>query len=207
MTTKTGFLNSAAGALLLAAAAAVVVPAAPAMAQGASPPNPTMPQILPEAAQETLHGRIVALNRESRQVIMIAPGGRMVSVVALPQIPLNELNLGDAVNMTYTRSVAFYVTTDMNAPPDAIAAAMAQPVQGPGGAAVRVTRISALVVGVHPASQSVDVVDPTGGGVRTIHVTSPDRVAALSSLKPGDRVTAVMTESLASAIQRANFGG
>jgi hypothetical protein len=205
MTTRTNLSGAAAGALLFAAAAAF--PAAPAMAQGASPPNPTVQQIIPDAAQETIHGRIVALNRESRQVIVIAPGGRMVSVVALPQIPLNELNLGDAVNMTYTRSVAFYVTTDMNAPPDAVAAVVAQPVQGPGGAAVRVTRISALVVGVHPASHTVDVVDPTGGGVRTIHVTSPDRVAALSSLKPGDRVTAVVTESLASAIQRANFGG
>ncbi len=205
MLAKPILLATAAAALLLAGA--TTLPLSPAVAQGAAPANPAVPQVIPEAASESLHGRIIALDRETRQVILLAPGGRVVSVIALPQIPLNELSLGDSVNMTFTRSVAFFVSPDMNAPPDALAAALAQPIQGPGGVVARGMRISALVVGVHPASHTIDVVDPRGGGIRTVHITAPDRIDLLGKLKPGDRITAVVTETLAASMHRAAFGG
>ena len=188
-------------------AAAVLFAAATLQGASAGAQNPTVQQVIPEAATETLHGRIIALNRETRQVILITPGGRVVSAVALPQIPLTELKLFDTVNMTYHRSVAFFVSPDANAPPDASAAILASPVQGPGGAALRMTRISAMVVGVHPGSNSVDAINAGGGGVVTVHIHDSARIASLASLKPGDTVTAVVTESLVSAIQPARALG
>jgi hypothetical protein len=189
-------------AMALALAAAVALPTGPVAAQ-----NPTVQQIIPDAATETLHGRIIGLNRETRQVILITPGFRYVSVVAVPEIPLDQLNLFDNVNMTFTRSVAFFVSPHANAPADAVAEAVARPVHGPGGRVVRVARISAMVVGVHPASHTVDVVNPSGGGVLTVHVHDSARTAALNSLKPGDIVTAVVAESLASSIQKVTGFG
>jgi hypothetical protein len=189
-------------AIVLALGAAMALHAGPVAAQ-----NPTVPQVIPEAATETLHGRIIGLNRQTRQVILITPGFRYVSVVALPEIPLDQLNLFDNVNMTFTRSVAFFVSPQAHAPADAVAAAVARPVQGPGGRVVRVERISAMVVGIHPESGTVDVVNPSGGGVLTVHVHDPARVAALRTLKPGDVVTAVVSESLASSIQKVTGFG
>jgi hypothetical protein len=190
----THFARRAATAALVAAALAL--PAVPAMAQ-----NPAVQQQVPEAASETLHGRIIGLNRETRQVILITPGMRYVTLVALPEIPLDRLNLFDNVNVTFTRSVAFFLTSDVNAPAEAGAPVLGSVIRGPTGATVQTRRLRAMVVGVHPSSHTVDVVDPSGGGIRTVHVHDSARVAALANLKPGDIITAVVTDSLATSIQ------
>jgi len=65
---------------------------------------------------------------------------------------------------------------------------------------VRVTKIQATVVGIDLAAQNLDVVNPSGGGVYTIHVTDPERVAKLSTLKVGDTITAAISQALAVSV-------
>ena len=86
-------------------------------------------------------------------------------------------------------------------PPNAAVVAVDQKAQAPGGVAVGLIRISGLVVGKDAASNSLDVVNPTGGGVYTVHVTDPSRIAMLQEVKVGDVITAVVSDTLAISVE------
>ena len=117
---------------------------------------------------------------------------------------LDMLRVGDTVNAQYYRSVAFVLSAPgMPAPEDQMAQAILQPAQAPGGIGVRETKISGLVVGVDLAANSIDIVNPSGGGIYTVNVTDPSRQALLGSLKVGDTITAVVSQALAVSITPA----
>ncbi len=80
---------------------------------------------------------------------------------------------------------------------------MATPAQTPGGVGVSLTKISGSVVSIDVAAHSIDIVNPSGGGIYTIDVTNPARIAMLSQLKIGDTVTAVVSQALAVSIEPA----
>jgi hypothetical protein len=80
----------------------------------------------------------------------------------------------------------------------------AQPAQAPGGVGVHLTKLQGLVVGIDMAAHSIDVVNPSGGGVYTIDVTDPARIAMLSQLKVGETITAVISQALAVSIEPAS---
>ena len=122
-------------------------------------------------------------------------------------VDLSRLKVGDIVNAKYYRSVAFLLSTPgETAPEDAVAqVAIARKVEVPGGDVLQVVRISATVVGIDLADHSVDVVDPSGGAVRTIIVTDPDRIALLPKLNIGDTVTAVVSQLLAVEVTSARI--
>jgi hypothetical protein len=63
--------------------------------------------------------------------------------------------------------------------------------------------VSGTVIGIDLAAHSVEVFNPSGGGIYTIDVTDPSRIAMLGSLKVGDTVTAVISEALAVSIEPA----
>jgi hypothetical protein len=141
-------------------------------------------------------------------VTLVGANGSSVTVTAGPAVRLELLKVGDTVNAKYYRSVGFVVSPPQpsNSAPvstDSMATVMARPAKTPGGDAVRLTTLSGTVVGLNVAAHTVDVVNPSGGGVYTIHVTDPQRVAKLSSLSVGDTVTAVISEALAVSITPA----
>jgi Cu/Ag efflux protein CusF len=195
---------------IAAAAVLVVAPSvlsaalsARAAAQGN---NPSASNVIPEAVETTIHAKIQKIDPQTRQVTLAGPSGRSVTVTAGPVVRLDMLKVGDTVNAKYYRSVAFMVSPRMDAPPDAVVQVTDQPVQAPGGVGVRLTRVSGLVVGIDLAANSVEMVDPTGGGVHTVHVTDTARAAMLVTLKVGDTVTAVISEALAVSIEPAPQG-
>ena len=199
-------------------AAAVLVGAVPVLSlavphqaaaqnQAAAQSTPVLPPV-PDSETVTIQARITAINVPKRWVTLSGPSGDRVTVVAGPAVRLNLLKVGDKVNARYVRSVAFTVTspTGGNGVPtsdDKDAAILAQNVSGPGGVGLRLTKISGTVVGINLASHSIQVVSPSGGGIYTVDVTDPDRIAKLPSLKVGDKITAVITEALAVSIERA----
>jgi Cu/Ag efflux protein CusF len=202
MKRKTVWPGFAAAAALTVAVSAL--PAAPpAAAQGN---NPVSSNVIPEAAATTIHAKIQKIDPQTRKVTLAAPSGKSVAVTVGDAVRLDMLKVGDTVNAKYYRSVAFMVSPDMNAPPDAAAQVVAQNATAPGGVGVRLTRVSGLIVGIDLASNSVEMVDPTGGGVHTIHVTDPARAAMLGTLKVGDTVTAVISETVAVSIEPAPQG-
>ncbi len=172
-----------------------------ALAQGN---NPVMTNVIPESAAVTMHAKIRAIDPQTRDVTLAGRSGTTVTLQAGPDVRLDMLHVGDTVNAQYYRSVAFGLSAPgMTAPEDQISQLVAQSAQAPGGVGVRETKISGLVVGVDQAAHSIDVVNPSGGAVYTIDVTDPARQAAMTKLKVGDTVTAVVSQALAVTITPA----
>lgn len=198
-------LRLGAAALIVAAASVLSIgPSRQAVAQG----NPRLTNVIPESEAVTVQARITAINPATRAVTLAGASGKPVTVTAGPAVRLELLKVGDSVTAKYYRSVGFVVNPPQGGSgtpvsDDQITQIIAQPAQAPGGVGVRLTRISGTVVGIDLAANSIDVVNPSGGGVYTIDVTDPARIAIIRSLKVGDTVTAVISESLAVSIDPA----
>jgi hypothetical protein len=181
-----------------------VVLAPPAVAQA----NPALSNLVPESASVTFAARIKSIDPATRDVVLVGRSGTEISLTAGPAVRLDLLKPGDRVRGKYYRSVAFLISgaqSNGGTAPSAeqITQLVAEPASVPGGVGVRLTKVSGLVVGIDMAAHSVDVVSPGGGGVYTIDVTNPARIAALSQLKVGDTVTAVVSEAVAVDIEPA----
>ncbi|HUB45192.1 MAG TPA: hypothetical protein VMB73_09420 [Acetobacteraceae bacterium] len=178
-----------------------------ALAQG----NPTMTNVIPDSESATLQAKIVAIDPATRAVTLAGASGEQVTLTAGPVVRLELLKVGQRVNAQYYRSVAFVVKppsggTGTPITDDQIAQIVAQPAQAPGGIGVRLTKISGTVVGIDVAARRIDIVNPSGGGIYTVDVTDPSRVAMLGSLKVGDTITAVISQALAVSIEPAPRG-
>jgi Cu/Ag efflux protein CusF len=189
-----------AGAGLIAVASPM-----PAAAQA----NPTYSNVIPQSESATIHAKITAINPNTRAVTLQSRSGQLVTLTAGSAVRLEMLKVGDTVDANYYRSVGFMVTPPSGgsgtpAPSeDEIAQVITRPVTAPGGIGVRVAKVSGTVVGIDMAAHSADVVDPSGGGVYTIDITDPARIAMLSQLKVGDTITAVVSQALAVSIEPA----
>jgi len=160
--------------------------------------------IVPEAASVTMQAKITALDPATRHVTLAGLSGRTVTVKAGPAVRLEMLKVGDTVNAHYYRSVAFIVSPpSAPVPENKMAAVLARPVAEPGGAVGTVTRMSVNVVAIDLAANTIDVVNPKGGEVVSVTVTDPARQAFLPKIKVGDTLTAVVSETLAVAIDPA----
>jgi hypothetical protein len=195
-------------ALSIAAAMPVAAPAQNSMSPNSmSSPNSTEMQTVPQAAEVTIVAKIKSINTEERQVTLVTKDGTETVVDAGPEVRLDMLKKGDKVTAQYYRSVAFALSTPgATVPEDQMTQMIAKKASAPGGIGVKVTRISGLVVGIDMASNSVQIVDPSGGLVHTVIVTDPSRIAMLPQLQVGTTVTAVVSEMLAVSIQPAPKG-
>jgi Cu/Ag efflux protein CusF len=196
---------SAAVAAIIAVTASVTTLAIPHRAAAQST---TMQNVIPQSEEVTLQAKIKKIDATTRAVTLESPSGQKVTVTAGRLVRLNLLKVGDTVNAKYFRSVAFAVNgpSGGNGTPmsnDQMAAVAAQPVQAPGGVAVGMIKISGTILEIDLASNSLSIVNPSGGLVYTVDVTDPARQAMLSSLKVGDTVTAVVSQVLAISIEPA----
>jgi hypothetical protein len=198
-----GFV-AAAGVVGCATPGVVIALSHGAAAQG----NPTITNLVPESESATLQAKITAINPKTRAVTLAGASGDKVTLIAGPAVRLELLKVGDRVNVQYYRSVAFLVKPPAggNGTPvsdDQITQLTAQPVQAPGGVGIRLTKVSGTVVGIDMAVHRVDLVNPSGGGIYSIDVTDPTRIAMLGSLKVGDTITAVISQAVAVSIEPA----
>ena len=193
----------------IAIASAAVLAGLPirAAAQGT---HPVLQNVIPQAAVETIYAKVQAVDPLTRTVMLTAPDGRTVQVIAAAQVPLEELKPGDKVDVTYYRSVAFMVAKGSSAPkgsttnlPPEQAQLLGHQTnaQTPDGVNVPMTHVTGMVVQARPADNEVDVVNPTGGGIYTLQASDPSRGALIPSLKIGDVVTAVVSPPIATSIK------
>lgn len=190
---------------ILTIVAAVGLPlACPAVAQGLPPQSSAYVSPLPLPAAVTIQAKISAINPQTRAVTLTGANGNSVTITAGPLVNLAGLNVGDTVNAKYYRSTATLLSLPGAPVPDSeVALAAARNLQTPGGDVVALARVSATVVGIDLATNSIDVVNPSGGAVLTVIVTDPARIAMLPQLQLGDTITAVVSQSLAVSITPA----
>lgn len=209
MARSTALVKTAAALLIIGTAGVASLAVTPAAhAQNSMAPATTMQNVIPQSQAVTLQAKITAIDPSTRAVTLRGPDGNEVTVIAGPMVRLDMLKVRQTVNVQYYRSVAFAVNPPqggMGVPVsnNQITQFMAQPATAPGGVAVRVVKISGTVVAVDLSSNSISVVNPSGGRVMTIDVTDPSRIAMLPSLKVGDTITAVVSQVLAVSITPA----
>jgi hypothetical protein len=185
---------------------ATVVPSRLLLPPAAAQQHPVLRNVIPESASMTVQAKITAVNPSTREVTLQGRSGNTVTVTAGPVVRLDMLKVGDTVNAQYYRSVAFGISAPKggNEAPqskDGMVEMTDQPAEAPGGVGVRLIRVQGLVVGIDRAANSFDVVNPSGGGVYTIEVTNPERIARLSEVKVGDTITAIVSQAVAVSIE------
>jgi hypothetical protein len=63
--------------------------------------------------------------------------------------------------------------------------------------------VTGLVVGIDPTAHTVSLVDPSGGGIRTIDVVTPEGQQGMKLIKIGDTITTIITEAVLVGVEPA----
>jgi hypothetical protein len=194
--------------LLLAAAGTLLLP----QVAGRDAFGQTSPQRTQERPGATVAytteavATVESIDQQSREVLLRGAGGRLFAVKAGPAVEnLARVKAGDRVVVRYV---------------EALAASLAKPGQGGGGTAAEQSGIARHAPeGARPtgtvgsqirATVTIDAIDRathtvtfTGpaNAARTIVVKDPEAQRFLDTLKPGDRVDLVYTESFAVAVE------
>ena len=117
-----------------------------------------------------------------------------------------QIKVGDVVSVAAERSLTFTVSPHGTKLPDASmaqGAARSKPGEKPPGIAARFETLSATIVAVDPAANTIDVVDQHGGLIHTLHVRNPERQASLPMVHPGDLLTVTYTETVGISVDPA----
>jgi hypothetical protein len=119
----------------------------------------------------------------------VPSSGPALPLVAPASIALDNLEAGDKFSAHYTRSVAFLLASPGTGErPGSTTATVDQTARKPGQIGPQAAEIRGAVTKIN-GPRSFDIVDTTGGGVFTIQVTDPARVALVQQLKVGDNLT------------------
>ncbi|HET7792433.1 MAG TPA: hypothetical protein VFL64_03515 [Rhizobacter sp.] len=187
--------------LVLALAAAGVGPVAAQSAPAASKPVTT--DAKGGLAHLVAYGDITALDVGQRLVTIKGPKGNEGTFAVDPAVKnLDQVKVGDRIRLDYVVGVALALRKGGDGIREKVeteSAAVAQPGTKPGVAAARKTTVIANVVAVNTKKKYATLKGPEG---RTLDVAVQDP-AILKSLKVGDQVAAVVTESVALNVQPA----
>jgi hypothetical protein len=180
-----------------AIAATFVLAAAPAWAAGG----------LKAGGEVTETVTVVSFDPATRHLVVKTQDGE-TETIKVPAEARNAQNLkpGDRIKATYKLEAAFTLTPRNTAATPANSQTMsgARASKGglPGGHISNRVVVTGAVVAVDNTAHTVRLVNPQGGEVHTLYVPSAEGRALLRRLKPGDKVTAEITESLLIATAR-----
>ena len=164
------------------------------------------PNTAGDAALLTATARVVAIDHENRMVRLRGPRGRTFALAVGPEVRnFDQVRVGDTVAVQYYESVVFTLSKPGATPPaDTVTEglATAEPGTLPGGVAARRITVTGLVTGIDMNAHTLDVVDPKGGGVQTIHATNPERRHDMETVRVGDTITATITQAVAISLER-----
>jgi hypothetical protein len=152
-----------------------------------------------------LRATVKAIDLPSRMVTLVGPQGNVVSLKVGEEVRnLPQVNPGNKVLVRYHGSIT-YVLSPRGAqlPKDTLTAAgtRAAPGEMPAGAAAAKLVVTETVIGVDQASHTLQVVNPSGGLVQTVAVTTPEGQQNMKLIKVGDTITAVVSEAVAVAVE------
>jgi hypothetical protein len=201
MTTKTRSLIgvSAAGMLLLAAPPLLTPLSSPARAQAAGMAG------MGETETISVRATVKTVDMSTRTVTLAGPQGETIALKTGDQVQnLAQVKPGNTVIARYQASVAYVLAPPGTKLPDdslTVAAGRATPGQMPAGAVGGKLVITGLVVALNPGAHTIQLVDPSGGAIRTIDVRTQEGQQNMKMVKVGDTITAVISEAVAVAVE------
>lgn len=160
-----------------------------------------------ESQLSTMEATVQEIDRAKRTATVVGPQGESVKVKVGPDVQnFDQVRPGDRVVVRYYDSVVYVIAPAGHSAPDdmaAVAAARAAPGTRPGAAVAEKIIVTGVVVGVDPAANTISLVDPAGGKVRTLKVRDEQNQSMLGLVSVGDSVTAYLTEAVAIAVEPA----
>jgi hypothetical protein len=152
-----------------------------------------------------LRATVQAIDLPSRMVTLVGPQGNVVSLKVGEEVRnLPQVKPGNKVLVRYHGSIT-YVLSPRGArlPKDTLTAAgtRAAPGQMPAGAAAAKLVVTETVMAADQVSHTLQVVNPSGGQVRTVAVVTPEGQQNMKMIKVGDTITAVVSEAVAVAVE------
>jgi hypothetical protein len=188
---------------VMTALAALALVAAPAVAQTTksttSTPTTTTREISTSAT-------VQSIDVASRHVMLQLPSGDTEVVKVAPEFKrFGDLKPGDKIKATYYAEVAYSLADPGKPLPedtDTVVAARALDGSTPAGVVSSRATVTGAVLAIDVPGSKVKVVNPKGGEVHELDVTTPQGKAFLSKLKVGDKVTARVTEALLISVDR-----
>jgi hypothetical protein len=190
-----------------AAAAAVVTGAAACSRAPAAPDAAVQPPALPQAQQPphqpgavtasliNASAKVQKIDKATRQVTLEGPEGRTFDVKAGLEVDLDRLHVGDTVTATYYDEVAAAIEKASTG-----AVRMTTTTVQRGGVTASQATMTARIVSVDPANNSVVIRSPLGGE-HTLKVQDPGLQARLKEIKPGESFDVTYTQAVAVSIE------
>jgi len=148
-----------------------------------------------------LSGTVKAIDMDKKMVTIEGSGGKTVVVDAKNARNLDQVKVGDKVNLAYIESIALFLRKS-DAPPSVSETqdmALAPKGEKPGGLVTKTIELTGSVESIDMKKRTVVVKGPAGN-VRTFKV-SPD-AKNLGQVKKGDQVVLRYTEALALSVTK-----
>jgi hypothetical protein len=145
-------------------------------------------------------GTIEAIEASSRTLTLKKADGTFVTTVAGPDIKrLDELKLGDTVNVRYYENVIIRVKQ----PGESDVVSSAKSTTGseqvlPGGTRAKQVTITATITAIDPTAPSITFTGPHGWK----YTSKVQDTEALAKVKVGDKVDIVWTEAMLVSVER-----
>jgi hypothetical protein len=166
-----------------------------------------MTNVIPDGGSFAVKGNVQAIDPGARTLTIAPSSGSPLPLTTAPGVSIDNLSTGDTVSAHYTRAVTFVVgTPNVAVPATEDTKTIGQVAQTPGGIGPNAAVISGTVVKLNSAS-SFDVVNVNGGGVYTIQVTDPARLAIVKILKVGDSVTVSIGPLVLTSVAKCGLFG
>src|ERR1700722_12230080 len=190
---------SAAGILLVAGAVLPPSLSTPAWGQAAGMAGIATSDTI------SLRATVKAVNQKSRTVTLVGPQGDTVTLKVGDEVHnLAQVKPGNKVIVRYHASVAYVLAPSGTKLPDdsmTMAGVRATPGQMPAGAIGSRMVVTARVVGVDPVAHTLQLINPSGGLIRTVDVVTPEGQQSMKMINVGDTITAVITEAIAISVE------
>lgn len=150
-------------------------------------------------------GRITAVDPTARTVTVTYPDGATRTHTVSPAVAnFASTKVGDNVSIGFEEQLTFVLSPPNVRTPRNRDNAVAAAARTGGGGVTGVSASQAIntwwVTAVNPAANTVSLVNPASGPVRTYNVTSQAGREQLSRVKPGDSVTAINNQALVVSI-------
>jgi Cu/Ag efflux protein CusF len=149
-----------------------------------------------------LTGTVKAVDPQNKTVTVEGSGGRTVTVNAENARNLDQVKVGDKVNLRYTEELALFVRKS-DAQPSAAQTdmvALAPKGEKPAGLMARTVELTGSVESIDAKKRTVSVKGPAGN-VRTFHVDKT--VKNFNQIKKGDQVVLRVTQAVALSVVKS----
>lgn len=148
--------------------------------------------------------RITAVDANARTVTVTYPDGTLRTHTVSPAVAnFGATRIGDMVSITFEDRMSFVLSgRNTPTPPSRDVSAVGAASDGQNVTGVSASQAVGTwwVVGVNPAANTITLVNPASGPVRTYSVTSQAGRDQLSRVKVGDSLTAINSQLLAVSI-------